>query len=162
MVVINFNSKKPWWLLDFFYMIFLCGIWMIFPDAVFDGTNGGPNWGRIVTSEPLLWVCGTSHVIPAASSRGLSDGGSGVGESVACNDSRLCTSFCCLCGNRWEYVLSVVDTFSCPSLSVNIKASQPWLISKLAWLCLRSCTLICSTQALHLPEPLSRLWDQTS
>ena len=31
-------------------------------------------------------------MIPAASSRGLSDGGSGVGESVACNDSRLCTS----------------------------------------------------------------------
>jgi len=28
-------------------------------------------------------------VIPAASSRGLSDGGSGVGESVVCNDSRL-------------------------------------------------------------------------
>lgn len=25
----------------------------------------------------------------------------------------------------WEYVLSVVDTFSCPSLSANIKASQP-------------------------------------
>ena len=49
-------------------------------------------------------------MIPAASSRGLSDGGSGVGESVACNDSRLCTSSCCLCGNRWEYVLSVVDT----------------------------------------------------
>jgi hypothetical protein len=23
--------------------------------------------------------------------------------------------------------------------------------------CLRLCTLICSTQALHLPEPLSRL-----
>ena len=44
-------------------------------------------------------------MIPAASSRGLSDGGSGVGESVACNDSRLCTSSCCLCGNRWEYVL---------------------------------------------------------
>ena len=49
-------------------------------------------------------------MIPAASSRGLSDGGSGVGESVACNDFRLCTSSCCLCGNRWEYVLSVVDT----------------------------------------------------
>ena len=32
---------------------------------------------------------------------------------------------CCLCGNRWEYVLSVVDTFSCLSLSANIKASQP-------------------------------------
>ena len=48
-------------------------------------------------------------MIPAASSRGLSDGGSGVGESVACNDSRLCTSSCCLCGNRWGYVLSVVD-----------------------------------------------------
>ena len=30
------------------------------------------------------------------------DGGSGVGESVACNDSRLCISSCCLCGNRWE------------------------------------------------------------
>ncbi len=44
-------------------------------------------------------------MIPAASSRGLSYGGSGVGESVACNDSRLCTSSCCLCGNRWEYVL---------------------------------------------------------
>lgn len=28
-------------------------------------------------------------MIPAASSRGLSDGGSGVGESVVCNDSRL-------------------------------------------------------------------------
>ena len=85
-----------------------------------------------------------------------------LAESVACSDSRLCTSSCCLCGNRWEYVLSVVDTFSCPSLSAKIKASQPWLISKLAWLCLRSCTLICSTQAMHLPEPLSRLWDQTS
>ena len=48
-------------------------------------------------------------MIPAASSRGLSDGGSGVDESVACNDSRLCTSSCCLCGNRWGYVLSVVD-----------------------------------------------------
>lgn len=94
--------------------------------------------GRIVTSEPLSWVWGTSHVIPAASSRGLSDGGSGVGESVACNDSRLCTSSCCLCGNRWEYVLSVVDTFSCPSLSANISASQPWLISKLACECLTS------------------------
>ena len=44
-------------------------------------------------------------MIPAASSRGLSDGGSGVGKSVACNDSRLCTSSCCLCGNRWEYVV---------------------------------------------------------
>ena len=64
-------------------------------------------------------------MIPAASSRGLSDGGAGVGESVACNDSKLCTSSCCLCGNRWEYVLSAVDTFSCPSLSANIKASQP-------------------------------------
>ena len=30
---------------------------MIFPDAVFGGTNAGPNWGRIVTSEPeaLHW-----------------------------------------------------------------------------------------------------------
>lgn len=50
MVIINFNSKKPWWLRDFFYMIFLCGIWMIFPDAVFGGTNAGPNWGRAVTT----------------------------------------------------------------------------------------------------------------
>ena len=116
-------------------MIFLCGIWMIFPDAVFGGTNAGPNRGWIVTSEPLSWVWDTSQVIPAASSRGLSDGGSGVGKSVACNDSRLCTSSCCLCGNRCEYVLSVVDTFSCPSLSANIRASQPWLISKLACEC---------------------------
>ncbi len=30
-------------LLDFFYMIFRCGIWMIPSDAVFDGTNAGPN-----------------------------------------------------------------------------------------------------------------------
>ena len=155
MVIINFNSKKPWWLLDFFYMIFLCGIWMIFPDAVFDGTNAGPNWGRIVTSEPLSWVWGTSHVIPTASSRGLSDGGSGVGESVACNDSRLCTSSCCLCGNRWEYVLSVVDTFSCPSLSANISASQPWLISKLACECLISWIRIFFTSVFLQPLIIS-------
>ena len=48
-------------------------------------------------------------MIPAASSRGLPDGGSSVGESVACNDSRLCTSSCCLCGNRWEYVLNFIE-----------------------------------------------------
>ena len=35
---------------------------MIFPDAVFGGTNEGPNWGRAFSSEPLLWSWGTDSV----------------------------------------------------------------------------------------------------
>lgn len=63
----------------------------------------------------------------AASSNGFPTGGSGVDVTLAAADScsRLFTSSCCLCGNRWEYVFSVVDTFSCPSLSERINASLP-------------------------------------
>lgn len=59
--------------------------------------------------------------MPTTSSRGLSDGGLGVGEAAIHSASRLCISSCYLRENRWDYVLSIVDTFSCPRLSPHQK-----------------------------------------
>ena len=59
---------------------------MILADVLFFVNGAGP-YGRF-----------------AALSNGFPSGGSGVGVSLAAaaNCSRLFTSSCCLCGNRWE------------------------------------------------------------